>query len=57
MWSFETSDFHEIERRVAHAGATLISRAPVIESPGLGTVRSLIVSAPDGFAVEIYERL
>lgn len=57
MWSFETRDLAEVERRARAAGISTTSPSKVIDSPGLGRVRSLVLNTPDGFAVEVYQPL
>jgi catechol 2,3-dioxygenase-like lactoylglutathione lyase family enzyme len=57
MWSFETRSLAAIERRIAASGTRVLSAPARIDSPGIGPVRSVIVETPDGFPVEVYQRL
>ncbi len=57
MWSFETSDLQAIEQRARKAKASILKPAALIDAPGIGRVRSLVIATPDGFPIEVYMRL
>lgn len=57
MWTFETADLTGVRRRAASIGVREVARPTRIDVPGLGPALSLIVATPDGFPVEIVQRI
>jgi hypothetical protein len=57
MWSFETDKLAEVERRVSQTRTKIVTPTKTITVPGIGRVKSLVVSTPDGFNVEVYQRV
>lgn len=57
MWSFEARNLSDVERRIAAAKAEVLAPARIVDLPGLGRARAIVVATPDGFPVEVYQRL
>lgn len=57
MWSFETQNLADVERRAMRAQTRILRPTRVMDLPGVGLSRSLVVATPDGFPVEIYQRV
>lgn len=54
MWSFESRDLEEVERRAERAGATVLAKSAERLSPFLPGGRSLLLRDPDGFPIEVF---
>ena len=57
MWTFEVPDADAALARAARAGVTILRRPATIPLPEGGRVRSLVLATPDGFPVELIERV
>ncbi|MBL8645252.1 MAG: hypothetical protein JNK21_15070 [Rhodospirillaceae bacterium] len=57
MWSFQTESLAKVEARAAAAGVGVAGRHDKINSPDLGPRRAVTIHAPNGFLVEIFERI
>ncbi|RPH92690.1 MAG: hypothetical protein EHM68_16805 [Lysobacterales bacterium] len=57
MWTFEVADLAAAEARAREVGVAILKPAAVLELPGVGAVRSLMLATPDGFPVELVQRL
>lgn len=56
MWTFETRDLGEIERRAKAAHTPILHPRVCLRSPTLGVIEVLTLLAPDGFPVEVFQK-
>ncbi len=56
MWTFLTRDLAEIEQRAQAAGTTVLHGRVDMDSPDLGPISVMTLLAPDGLAIEVYEK-
>jgi len=54
MWSFPSSDIHEVAGRAKASGVTIKQGLKTMQSPFLPETDMLILEGPNGFPVEIY---
>jgi len=57
MWSFETKDIDEVSRRAKSYNVEHVEVSAEFQSPFLNSNRTLVLKDPDGFHIEIFERL
>lgn len=56
MWSFEVTDIGQLDARVLGAGLKFDGGYSWINTPDMGARRALMVAAPNGLIVELFER-
>ncbi len=57
MWTFETRDLGEIERRAKAAGTPFLHGRVKIQHPVFGAIQALTLFAPNGFPVEVFQSI
>ncbi len=57
MWSFETPDVESAAARANAIGVETRGAPRILDVPGLGRVRSLVIASADGFPIEIFTRI
>ncbi len=57
MWSFETDDLAQVHQRAEAFGAHMPQAIKQRSLPVLGEVNSLIIEDPEGFSIEVYQKL
>lgn len=57
LWSFETDDLGRIAARARKAGAAIRSPETQLDLPDAGPVVAMIIDTPDGFPIEIYQKI
>ena len=55
LWSFPTAKLDEVRERALRCGTRILREPAVIDSPGFGRVRSMILATPDGFPIEVFQ--
>jgi len=56
IWSFETRDVAQVETRAKAHGTTVVGRHDRIDAADLGPRRAVMLKAPNGFLVEVFEK-
>jgi len=56
VWSFRTRDLGEVCARAEHLGCRVRPSPESVNSPLLGSVRSVMIEDPDGFPIEVFEQ-
>ncbi len=56
MWTFETHNLREIRRRAKEARTPVLHPPIRLNSPDLGQVEVMTMLAPNGFAVEVFQK-
>lgn len=57
MWTFETRDLAEIERRARAAGTPVLHPRIRLQHPIWGEIDALTLLSPTGFPVEVFQRI
>lgn len=57
MWTFETRNIAEIERRAKAANTPILHPRVRLRNPTLGHIEAMTLLAPDGFPVEIFQKI
>jgi len=55
MWSFEVKNLQQARERARKAKVKVLKEPAMIELPGVGAVRSMMLATADGFSVEVIE--
>lgn len=55
MWSFEVKNLQQARARARKAKVAVVKEPAMIDLPGVGAVRSMILATADGFLVEVIE--
>lgn len=57
MWTFETRQLDEIERRAKAARTPILHPRVRVKSPVLGLIETMTLLAPNGFPVEVFQSI
>jgi hypothetical protein len=56
MWSFEATSLAKVEARAKDNGVAVVGRHDRLDAPDIGARRAILLHAPNGFLIEVFER-